>query len=105
MMMVGKRHQREHETADEGGGARHTDEVDEDRETEEAEHDRRNGRQVVDVDLDDVGHEVLRRELLEVNRGGHTPSGTASTSTVSIMNNEPMSATPMPAVSGWLDAP
>ena len=71
---------------------------------EDAEHDRRHRGQIVDVDLDQVGQPVPGGELLEVD-GGQTPSGTASSSTVIIMKNEPTSATPTPAVSGWLDAP
>ena len=33
-------------------------------EAEQAEHDRRHGGEVVDVDLDEVGQRFLRRELL-----------------------------------------
>ncbi len=38
---------------------------------EQAEHDRRHGRQVVDVDLDEVRPAVLVSELFEINRRGH----------------------------------
>ena len=41
---------------------------------EQAEHDRRHGREVVDVHLDEVGPAVARRELLEVD-GGRNPDG------------------------------
>ena len=44
--------------------------LEEDREAEQAEDDRGHRGEVVDVDLDQVGEPVLRRELLEVDRGG-----------------------------------
>ncbi len=43
--------------------------VDEQRETEQAEHDRRHGSEVVDVHLDQIGPAVAPRELLEIDRG------------------------------------
>ncbi len=46
-------------------------EIDEHSEAEEAEDDGRHGRQIVDVDLDQIGQFVLRRELLEIDRGGN----------------------------------
>ena len=63
-----QRHQAQHETADERRRARQPEDVDEQRETEQAEHDRRHGREVVDVDLDEVGPAIARRELLEIDR-------------------------------------
>ena len=53
-----------------GGRARHAGEVDEDRQAEQTVDDRGHGGEVVDVDLDEVGQPVLRRELLEIDRGG-----------------------------------
>jgi hypothetical protein len=43
---------------------------DEHREAQQAEDDRGHGGEVVDVDLDEVGPAVLRRELLEIDRRG-----------------------------------
>ena len=51
-------------------GTRQAGEVDEDGEAEKAEDDRRHGGEVVDVDLDEVGQQVLGREFLQVDRGG-----------------------------------
>jgi hypothetical protein len=65
-----QRHQRQHHAADQRRRARQAEEVDEHREAEQAEDDRRHRGEVVDVDLDQVGPAVLRRELLEVDRRG-----------------------------------
>ena len=65
-----QRHQRQHQAADQRGRARQAGEVDEHGQAEQAEDDRGHGGQVVDVDLDQVGPAVLRRELLQIDRGG-----------------------------------
>ena len=61
-------HQGEHQTADQGGRAGHAEEVDEHRQTQQAEHDGRNRRQVVDVDLDGLGPFVDRGEFFQIDR-------------------------------------
>jgi hypothetical protein len=45
--------------------------VDEQGQAQQAVDDRRHGREVVDVDLDDVGPAVLRRELFQIDSGHH----------------------------------
>ncbi len=64
-----QRHQRQHQAADQRRRARQAEEVEEDGEAEQTEDDRRHRREVVDVDLDQVGPAVLRREFLEVDGG------------------------------------
>ena len=53
-----------------GGRTRQAKEVDEHGKAEQAEHDRRHGCQIVDVDLDEIGKSRLLGELLEIDRGG-----------------------------------
>ncbi|MNY58348.1 hypothetical protein D3C86_1946740 [compost metagenome] len=64
-----KRHQRQDQAADQRSRARQAHEVDEDRQTQETINDGGDGREVVDVHLDQVGELVLRREFLEIDRG------------------------------------
>ena len=74
-------------------------------ETEDTEHDRRHGREIVDVDLDQVGPAVLRRELLADRwRRRRRAARPAAARSASCRASRP-GATPMPAVSGWLEAP
>ena len=65
------RHQRERQAADQRGRARHVHEVQEDGEAEQAEDDRRNGREIVDRNLDHVRPAVPRGKFFEVDRGQH----------------------------------
>ena len=65
-------HQCEHHAADQRRRARQAEPAEKDRKAEQTEHDRRHGSQIVDVDLDQVGEAVLRRELLEIDRGADT---------------------------------
>ena len=68
MMMVGRLISAITMPPTSGHRARHAEEAEEDRKSQQAEDDRRHGRQIVDVDLDDLGQPVLGRELLEVDR-------------------------------------
>ena len=56
--------------ADQRRRARQAEEVQEDREPEQTEHDRRHRGEVVDVHLDQVRPAIPRRELLEIDRRG-----------------------------------
>ena len=69
MMIVGSTSSASTEAADQRRRSRQPEEIEEHRKSEQTEHDRRHGGEIVDVDLDDLGQPVLRRELLEIDRG------------------------------------
>ena len=64
-------HEGQHQGAHQGRRAGNAKEVDEDRQPQETEDDRGHRRQVVDVDLDEVGEPVAGRELLQVKGRPH----------------------------------
>ena len=72
MMTVGQRDQGEHDTAHQGSGTRQAEEIDKDRQTQQAEYDGGYRRQVVDVDLYQIGDAVAGSELFQIDRRRHS---------------------------------
>ncbi len=96
-----QRHQRQLTGRDEGAECGRPAKLMKTAEAEKTEHDRRNRRKVDDVDLDDVGQAgLLGREFFAGRSSRGAERNGARSSTVIIMNSEPMMATPIPADSG-----
>ena len=64
-------HESEHHAADKRRGARQAHKAQKDRKAQQPEDDGGNGREVVDIDLDEVRPPVARREFLQIDRRHH----------------------------------
>ena len=64
-------HQGQHQPTDEGRRTRQAEKIEKNGQAQQPEDDGRDGGQVVDVDLDQIGPSVLGGKLLQVNGSGH----------------------------------
>ncbi len=93
MMIVGSTSSARTRPPTKGRGPRQAEEIEEYRQAEQTEHDRRHRGEIVDIHLDHFGQPVLRREFLKIDRGCNTERQAQCTSVTSIViSAEPTSA-------------
>ena len=69
-----QRHQGKHQTADQRGRSGQIEKIKEYRQPQQSENNRRNGGQIVDINLNTIGPPVARGKFFKINCGRH-PDG------------------------------